>query len=383
MSNYNAMRYTVVSSIDVTETELIDQVSLFGHRSSVYMSYDNLYLAQAGSKDFEENSYQEGSFTVTKYCNIITTTLMRLSLNMGDINLEAENTIEGTTLNQFSLDEYEDHLRVVTTVDNYHYRIVSEVGEEGEEVEEYYDYSSYDRQESTNSLYILDSSLEVVGSIEGLAEEERVYSVRFDGPVGYFVTFKQVDPLFAVDLSDVTNPVVKSALKIPGFSTYMHLYKDNRLFGFGNMTNERGSVRGSKLSMFDTSDAYNLKEMHTLNLENVYSSSNNHKAFFIDESNNIIGIPQSFSYGIFGYSDKEGFYLRKEISYADMTADSINARLVRINDYLYLCLYDRILVYQLDSLSLIGDVEINESSSYQESVFYLEDDFEIPEVSTE
>lgn len=74
---------------------------------------------------------------------------------------------------------------------------------------------------SSNSLVILDGNLKKTGAISGIAEDERVYSVRFMGDTAYFVTFRQVDPLFSVDVSDPTSPKIIGSLKIPGFSNYL------------------------------------------------------------------------------------------------------------------------------------------------------------------
>ena len=83
-----------------------------------------------------------------------------------------------------------------------------------------YDFVNYRWGETlqSSSLYILDDALNVVGSLTGLGQDEQIYSVRFDGDLCYFVTFRQTDPLFAADLSDPARPVILSALKLPGFS---------------------------------------------------------------------------------------------------------------------------------------------------------------------
>ena len=91
------------------------------------------------------------------------------------------------------MDEKDDYLRVVTTLNKSKITTENEV-------------SSAEFLPTSNNLYILDSNLKTVGAIENIAENETVYSVRFDGDIGYFVTFRQVDPLFSVDLSNPSNP---------------------------------------------------------------------------------------------------------------------------------------------------------------------------------
>jgi len=124
-----------------------------------------------------------------------------------------------------------------------------------------------------------------VGSIEDIAPGERIYSARFDGDVGYFVTFRQVDPLFSVDLSNPSEPKIIGELKIPGFSEYMYMWDEGKMLGIGE---ENGEV---KLSMFDIADPHNVTEEDKTILEDVYSSEAlyNHKAILVNGNKNIIG----------------------------------------------------------------------------------------------
>ena len=144
-----------------------------------------------------------------------------------------------------------------------------------------------------NSVYVLVSRTErKIGSIKGLAEDERVYSARFMGKTGYFVTFKETDPLFSVDLSDPKNPKIIGALKIPWISDYLHPYGKNKLLGIGmNVDEKTMSTDGVKLTMFDISDPENVKEEQTYVIENVYYTdvSYDYKAALVDAEKNLIG----------------------------------------------------------------------------------------------
>lgn len=106
----------------------------------------------------------------------------------------------------------------------------------------------------SNNLYVLDSGMRQIGRLEGLAPGERIYSVRYLGEMAYVVTFRETDPLFAIDLSDPRAPKVLGQLKIPGFSEYLHPLDDGLLLGIGQSVDERGTANGVKLSMFDVSD---------------------------------------------------------------------------------------------------------------------------------
>ncbi len=99
-----------------------------------------------------------------------------------------------------------------------------------------------------------DGALAEVGHVDDLGVGERVQSVRFVGDLAYVVTFRQVDPLFAIDVSDPTAPRVLGELKIPGFSEYLHPLGDGRLLGVGVDADELGVNRGAKVSLFDVSD---------------------------------------------------------------------------------------------------------------------------------
>ncbi len=183
----------------------------------------------------------------------------------------------------------------------------------------------------SNSLYILDSSLQLVGAIEKLAENEQIYSARFMGDTGYFVTFRQTDPLFSVDLSDPTNPKVLGELKIPGFSEYLHPYNDHLLLGIGMNADEgTGFTDYIKLSMFDISDPTNVIEKDTLILDD-YAHSDalyNHKSVLIDASKDIIGFPaggwdesgnSNTEYGdylVYGYDENTGFTKKLRTGYS-------------------------------------------------------------------
>ena len=99
-----------------------------------------------------------------------------------------------------------------------------------------------------------DGVLTEIGHVDDLGVGERVQSVRFTDDTAYVVTFRQVDPLFAIDVSDPTAPRVLGELKIPGFSEYLHPLGDGLLLGVGVDADDRGVTTGAKVSLFDVSD---------------------------------------------------------------------------------------------------------------------------------
>jgi hypothetical protein len=147
----------------------------------------------------------------------------------------AAGSVTGGLVNQYAMSEWEGHLRVATTS-----------GLVRGEVADF---------EST--VYILaerDGKLVETGSVGGLGRTERIHSVRFTGPVGYVVTFRQTDPLYTLDLRDPTAPAVLGELKITGYSAYLHPLGDGRLIGVGQEADRQGRTLGTQVSLFDVSD---------------------------------------------------------------------------------------------------------------------------------
>ena len=344
--------YTVICSIDLaTETRLSEQAAL-GSGSVVYMNENNLYLTKYTYAENTNASYTEEVYRVEEITASDATEILRFSLADGIASYAAGGQVDGTLTSQFALDEYEGYLRVVTTINRSTYTLYTD------EIRGFVNYI-WGESLTDNALYVLDGSMDMVSSITGLAEDETVYSVRFDGETGYFVTFRQVDPLFAVDLSDPYAPKVLSALKIPGFSEYLHVYGDGLLFGLGQDADEEsGWASDLKLSMFDTSDPADVTELSTLILSADWSVAlYNHKAILIDPEKDIIGFPVESGYQIYGYNDADGFYQRGEITLPEDTWYYESRGLYIGNDF-YVYAYNSIYVFDLDTFSLLAEIDL-------------------------
>ncbi len=206
-----------------------------------------------------------------------TTIIYKLSIQDGIVEPIIEGSIPGRVLNQFSMDEYNGNLRVATTRSNVWSNYITDTS-------------------SHNNVYILNSDLMIVGQSEDLASGENIYSVRFMGDRAYVVTFKQVDPLFILDLSNPYSPKLLGELKISGFSNYLHPFNKNILIGFGKETKEvdsRTLTAGLKMSLFDISgdtpkeiDSYVIGESGSESIA-LYD----HHAFLASENKNIIVVP--------------------------------------------------------------------------------------------
>lgn len=332
--------YILATSLDIENPyEFQSEKAVLGASDNIYMSLENLYVTSYGYE--EKDGYGYDKTNITKF-----------KLNNGSLEFKASESINGSLLNQFSMDEKDDYLRVATTLNK---------GKLTTEEE----YTSYEYLPTSNNLYILDSDLKAVGAIEDIAENETIYSVRFDGDIGYFVTFKEVDPLFSVDLSNPSNPTILGSLKIPGFSEYMHPFKENLLLGLGKEATENGETTGLKISMFDTSDKGNISEINKLVIEDYkYSYSfYNHKSITVDSNKNLISFPAINDYVIFEYSKEKGFTEKGKITFETEDDDNYiyedNIRGIYINNFLYLCSKSWIKVYSLENFNEVSSCNFN------------------------
>ncbi len=336
--------YLVISAIDIKEAKAYEQVAVLGGAENIYCNDKHLY--------YTFTNY-DSSKTFLKKTSEITTTIVKLSLGKEKIEKVASGSVKGYPLNQFSMDEYEENLRIVTTQRS-HTDDITGMRDDSED-----SVISLSSEDTSNALYVLDKDLKVIGSVENLAKDERVYSVRFDKEVGYFVTFRETDPLFTVNLSDPENPTVMSALKIPGFSEYLHPYGEGLLFGFGKEATESGAVTGLKLSMFDVSNPYDVSEASKALVDADWSeASYDHKAIMVDVKKNIIAFT-AYSYGgeaklyVYGYEKGKGFFLKNNTK-IDGEYYASNGRFVYIGDYFYLVTESGIYAFSLSTFNQLG-----------------------------
>ena len=328
--NITSTAYTVISAYNLPTGTLTANQTVLGGGSTVYMNFDSLYVANATYTETESAPYTDSVYTVVDYTEKNITNISRFDLAGGGVSLTATGTVDGYLTDQFAMDESDGYLRIVTTAFENKWSVYTDEAKD-------WDFYDWENEESvtTNALYVLNSGMEIVGSITDLAPDETVYSVRFDGDIAYFVTFRTIDPLFAVDLSQPTTPTVLSSLKIAGFSEYLHVYGDGRLFGLGMDADEdSGRTNGMKLTMFDTTDPANVTEKHTLLLDSDYSTAlYNHKAILVSAENDLIAFPVDNGFDVYGYADESGFYLKAQITSDEWYG---NARGLYIGDFVYI-----------------------------------------------
>ena len=341
--------YTVIGSINLKSgANFTSAKAVFGGTSELYANADHMLLAFSRYTEETLPIAPDKDGKNVQITNSSTNTdLVLLGLSEGQITKLASGNVPGSLLNQFSMDEYKDAFRIVTTLNSSQQRIFTD----GVDT---YEYDST----SANALYTLDLNLNILGKIENLAKDEFVKSVRFDGSIGYFVTFRQVDPLFAVDLSNPASPRILDTLKIPGFSEYLHVFKDNLLLGIGYNANETtGAMQGVKLSMFDTADKANVKEVNTAKVDaNWTAVGSNHKAILVDAQKNLIAFPADSNYYIYRYTEK-GFELAARVG---MAADlsSWNLRGLFIGDNFYVLGESGVTVISLSDFTVLATVKL-------------------------
>ena len=276
--------YMLISSFNLDKIDNeVDIYTCLGAGNEIYASRESLYVTRA---NYEDEKY--------------TTAIHKFEIKNGKVGYKATGSVPGTLLNQFSMDEYDGYFRITTTQGN-----------------------TWD-DSSVYNLYVLDDSLDTVGTLEGLAKGEKIYSTRFMGEKCYIVTYKTVDPLFVIDLSNPENPTVLGELKIPGYSSYLHPLGENYLIGFGEDSIEKSYLNwkgetevtayatGLKMAIFDVTDYNNPKELHSIKIGARGSYSEllyNHKSLLFDEEKVIIAfqakLTENAGFMITEYQDTE------------------------------------------------------------------------------
>ncbi len=240
----------LVSSLDVNKPDkVLDSKLVISGYAQTYISKDALYL-------YEED-----------YDGAMITNIAKFALDEGRISGVAAAAVGGYVRDTFAINASDGYLRVLTT-----------------------DYSTEDE---VNALYILDENMKLTGQLTGIAPGEEIYAARFMGNTGYFVTYRNTDPLFTVDLSYPAKPEIIGELKVTGFSEYLHFWDDTHLLGIGYESDENtGNIENIKLSMFNIENPGEVTEEAKLVLKDVdYSEAlYDYKSVIISKDKNLIGL---------------------------------------------------------------------------------------------
>lgn len=242
----------LIATMNVSEPEkATDQKLIFCGYSTLYVTKDSILLY---CTDYDPAA-DRGR-----------TKLTRFSIGDGRITADCAEAVPGYIEDTFAIHESKDGYVYILTTD-------------------------YTANGTTNQLFVLDSRLKIHGRIEHIADGETVYAARFVDDIGYFVTYRNMDPLFTVDFSDPANPTLIGELEIPGFSDYLQFWDDTHLIGVGEERKAKDSeFVGIKVSLYDISDPTHVKESAKLVMDDAcYSPAQyNYKALLADSKKNII-----------------------------------------------------------------------------------------------
>ncbi|MFV2000993.1 MAG: beta-propeller domain-containing protein [Acidimicrobiia bacterium] len=251
--DFSGLSMVTVLSINLDEgLEPGNGIGLLAEGQTVYASGTNLYVATAPWMAWPVATFEGES----KRAETLTTQIHMFDISdPSGASYVASGEVDGTLLSQWSMDEYEGTLRVVVT-DEPPWGGRSEVPET-----------------SVVALQRENEKLVEVGSVGGLGKNERVFAVRFIQDKGYVVTFRQVDPLYVVDLADPENLEVKGELKINGYSAYLHPIGEDLLLGVGQDATDEGRVLGTQVSVFDVSDPQHPRRLARMTFDDTQSQA--------------------------------------------------------------------------------------------------------------
>ena len=299
---------TSITSVDSDGANL-DSLVVVNSAWNVYASEDSLYLIQP-SAGWWWNRWQREQTAIYKF-----------EIGPGVAQYQAMGVVNGTARSSFQFSEFEDHLRVATNRNEFD--------------------PALDTWTQDNHLYVLSDNasglLDIVGSVEGFGVGETIFSTRFLGNRGFVVTFRQIDPLFAFDLSDPNNPLLAGELEIPGVSTYIHPLDQNHLLTIGFNGDMLGLSPGFQLQIFDVQDLSSPQLLHAYSPLFAADSfawtqaTDNHLAFNYFEAAGVLTIPvqywasnldQHFSgFAAFSVDLQNGFSDLGRLDHSDLARD--------------------------------------------------------------
>ncbi|HYS70904.1 MAG TPA: beta-propeller domain-containing protein, partial [Thermoplasmata archaeon] len=336
---------TLTLAVNVRTTDPVSFESfLTNGAGQMYASAENLYLAST-TWEYEADRVATETSTVHK-----------IAIAGGDVHYVCSVRVPGTILNQFSMDESAGDLRVATTFGQW----------------------TTEGRETWAGVYVFDELLRPLGQVDHIAEGERVFAARFLGDRAYLVTYRQVDPLFVLDLSIPELPRVLGFLMVDGVSDYLHPYGDHYLIGLGR-GGTGGRLSGIKLAVYDVADVANPSEVASYVVGagpggSAWSEAiGDHHAFLFIPDRDLVVIPVTTYTWDSDYSTYDawsGAYvfsvsphditLRGTVSHGDTTDYWSNyvRRSLYIGDYLYTISNGFVVANHLDTLAEVARIAL-------------------------
>ena len=373
--------YTMIPSVDMsTGKENVVSV-LTGPSATVYVSTSDIYVVYTNYLDLYDvdgipgNFWSGGVVTPQTVEQSQNSTVLRLAYANGAVTVAKAGVVPGTVLNQFSMDEYDGYFRIATS----RFALVDGAAT------------------TSDDVYVLDASMRQISALRNIAPGENIYAVRFEGQMGYVVTFQQVDPLFVISFKDVANPTVLSSLKVSGYSDYLHPLPGGYLIGVGKdavpaSNGDFSYYLGLKLSLFRVFENGTSVEVNKLLIGDRGTDSpvlSDHLAFTFDPTRNITVIPLTL-YVVNGQQTScpgcpppygnpvwQGVYVIKVtpsgfgilgkvsqypsgMNYGDSSNGDLQIdRSVVIGDYLYTVSQSEVMVNALSTFATVGTVQLS------------------------
>ncbi len=371
--------YTMIPSISMSTGRETIQSVLTGPSANVYVSTSNIYVVYTNYLDIYDvdgvpgNAWTGGVITADLVRQAQNSSIVRATYSNGNVSVAAAGMVPGTVLNQFSLDEYNSYFRLATS----RFAMVNGAAT------------------TSDDIYVLDHGMNQVSSLTNIAPGENIYAVRFVGETGYVVTYQQIDPLFVISFKDISHPVILSALKVSGYSDYLHPLPGGYLIGVGKESvpatdGNFSYYLGLKLSLFKVFENGTSAQVSKMVIGDRGTDSpvlSDHLAFTFDSTRNITVIPltlyvvsgnQTYQGGIPAYGNPvwqgvyvikvmpSGFTLLGKVSqypsgqnFGDYPNSSLSIdRSVVIGDYLYTISQGEVMVSTLASFSTVATVPL-------------------------
>jgi inhibitor of cysteine peptidase len=227
--------YTMVLSMSMSTGVEESIAVLTGPSSTIYVSASNIYVVYSNFYPYYADGISGDVFDGGDAASLNggqqqNSTVFRVAYSAGNITVAAAGSFPGGVLNQYSMNEYNSYFMVATS------------------------------RSGIDDVFVLNQNLSQSGVIRNIAPGENIYAVRFEGDLGYVVTFEQVDPLFTISFANPADPVILSALHVTGFSDYLYPFGSDYLVGVGKDTVNSSSGNfayylGLKLSLFNVTSA--------------------------------------------------------------------------------------------------------------------------------
>lgn len=219
---------TILIAVDLVDPSIAKARCYLEPTDGIYVSQNAIYLSQI---DYDDSLTEPSSRTIIHRFE-----LTKNLVYQGSGAAEGSLYLSGDR--DFRINEHDGYLRLVTT---------QRTGDSSDTV---------DHKLSILKLNTEDVELDLVSTLPNSERPEAIgkpnealYGVRFMGDALYLVTFERIDPLYVVDLSKPTDPMIAGELMVTGFSDFLHAVNDDLLMGLGQ--DENGLV---KLELFNVAD---------------------------------------------------------------------------------------------------------------------------------